>query len=525
MNTLDKLADTMARMSRIAISTMRAGDLLPIQHEREQLIAWLGSEVDMEALGDDRILVALRHFAEAGFVRDLRQARLLCYGCTQVYSEQGERLIENLKLFTTLLTYLTQHQERTRAFRKCYRGLLNAYFAYDSDADSVIGSGRSNWASLHTFLQNALDRLASDGHTPQWVRVLSANKGLLGTVPCDDYRSGAADIERIESFRFELNIGVDSWFIRTFVQSHIERTMALPDAKFQDEVSEALQLLVQYPLYIPRLLGMLLDRYSQSQNKRTNDALRDFAIEQWGAPWIAQNESNWLCSQTARDMIANWGKKHLVHEFFHLFAAKGADNTRRAAFWNLYSEDLKGMYFALGSDAFEISNRAFLKFRNDAKGLVVKLNDSKHNLHAVILQFEKFHIVEFNQQINVAYFYDTAKGTPEFYLSKGWVNVGALSVGNALKGNTLSQPARPMQHSDEKHLSWEGRFAQELGRSDSARQHFCERHHATYSEASGKAWIKPNDQQRYTKEIGSVLQGWGYTWSPEVNGYFRSLNY
>ncbi len=525
MNTLNKLADSMARMSRIALSTMRASDLLPIQHEREQLIAWLGSEVDMDALGEDRILTALRHFAEAGFVRDLRQARLLCYGCTQVYSEQGERLIENLKLFTTLLAYLTQHQERTRAFRKCYRGLLNAYFAYDPDADSVLGSGRSNWASLHTFLQNGADRLASDGHTPQWVRVLSKNKGLLGTVPWDDYRGGAADIDRIEGFRFELNIGVDSWFIRSFVQSHIERILSLADAKFQDEVNDALLLLDQYPFHTSRMLGKLLDRYSACKIKTPSDTLRDFAVAQWGAPWIVHNESNWLCSQAAREMIANWGKNYLVHEFFHLFAPDGADNSRRAAFWNLYSEDLQGMYFALGSDAFDFNNRDFLKFRTDAKGLVVRLNDSKHNLHAVILQFEKFHIVEFSQQINVAYFYDTAQGTPEFYLSKGWVNVGALSVGNALKGNTQSQPARPMQHSDEKHLSWEGRFAQELGRSDNARQHFCEHHNASYSEAAGKAWIKPSDQQRYAKEVGSVLQGWGYTWSPEANGYFRSLNY
>ncbi len=524
MDTLGKLADTMDRLSRVALATMHASDMLPIQHERQQLISWLGSEVDMDAIGGDRILTALQHFAEAGFVRDLRQARLLCYGCTQVYSEQGERLIENLKLFTTLLAYLTQHQERTRAFRKSYRGLLNAYFAYDPEAETVIGSGRSNWASLHTFLQNTQDRLTSDGHTPEWVRVLSNKKGLLSTVPCDDYHRGAADIDCIEAFRFELNIGVDSWFIRSFVQSHLERIMALPDAKFQDEVNGALLLLAQYPLYTSRMLGKLLDRYSECKTKKSSDTLRDFAIEKWGAPWISQNESNWLCSASAREMISNWGKKYLVYEFFHLFAPEGSDNSRRAAFWNLYSEDLRGMYFALGSDAFDFKNRDFLKFRTDAKGLVVKLNDSKHNLHAVILQFEKFHIVEFSQQINVAYFYDTAKGTPEFYLSKGWVNVGALSVGNALKGNTQSQPARPMQHSDEKHLSWEGRFAQELGRSDTARQHFCERHTAVYSESSGKALIHPNDRQRYIKEIGSVLQGWGYTWSPEANGYFRSLN-
>lgn len=525
MDTLDRLTDTMDRLSKVALATLRPSDLLPIQYERQQLIAWLGSEVDMEALSGDRITIALRHFAESGFVRDLRQARLLCYGCTQVYSEQGERLIEDLKLFTTLLTYLTQHQERTRAFRKCYRGLLNAYFAYDPEAETVLGSGRTSWASLHNFLQNTQDKLASDGHIPEWVRVLSANTGLLSTVPCDEYRHGVADIDRIEAFRFELNISIDSWFIRSFVQSHAERIMGMADAAFQDEVNDALQLLAQYPLYTSRMLEKLLDRYSACTTRPPCDALRDFAIEQWGAPWMAQNEVNWLCSPAAREMVSNWGKKYLVHEFFHLFAPKGADNSRRAAFWNLYSEDLKGMYFALGSDAFDISNREFLKFRTDAKGLVVKLNDSKHNLHAVILQFEKLHIVEFSQQINVAYFYDTSKGTPEFYLSKGWVNVGALSVGNAIKGNTQSQQARAMQHSDEKHLNWEGRFAQELGRSDASRQHFCEHHGATYSEAAGKAWIKPADQQRYPKEVGSVLQGWGYTWSPEANAYFRSLVY
>lgn len=521
MDTLDRLATTLERINRVALHKLQASDALPMQHERLQLIAWLGSEVDMAALGDDRILTALRHFAEAGFVRDLRQARLLCYGCTQTYSEQGERLLEDMKLFTTLLTFLTQHQARTRALRKCYRGLLNAYLSYDPAAATVRGSGRADWETLRDFLRDKLPLLSGDGHTPQWLQVLSAHPHLLGHAPCADLR-GAAGIETLEEIRQVLGIAADSWLVRRFIESSIERILALPDAAFQAQVGEALLLLDHYPLYVSRQLGLLLERYQQCAVRPVDDTLRDFAIAQWGAPWIAQNESDWACSTAARDMVASWGKQHLIREFFHLFAPDGADNTRRAAFWNLYSEDLQGMYFALGSTAFDIQQRDILAFRNAAKGMVVRLNDSKPNLHAVILQFEQFHIVEFNHQLNVAYFYDTSRGTPQFYLSKGWVSVGALSVGDAMKGNVQAQPARPMPHTDEKQLSWEGRFAQELGRSASALRHFCTQHAATYAERAGQAWITPDARERYPKEVASVLQAWGYTWSPEAGGYFRA---
>jgi hypothetical protein len=80
-----------------------------------------------------------------------------------------------------------------------------------------------------------------------------------------------------------------------------------------------------------------------------------------------------------------------------------------------------------------------------------------------------------------------------------------------------------MLHNDDKLITWEGRFAQELGGSEMARQHFCEHHAARHSVSEGSAWIIPNNGERYPAETASVLLGWGYTWSPDVRGYFRKL--
>ena len=522
MDTLDKLAETMERMSRVALAKFRPGDSMPIQHERLQLLAWLGGEVDPADLAGDRILSALQQYDKAGFVRDLRQARLLCYGCTQAYREQGERLLESRDQLERLLQYITQHSH-TRAFRKCYRGLLNAYFAYDPDAASVKGNGRSNWSILRDFLLRLRPALTATGYVPQWVLTLNTHNQLLTDDPCAPYRDAPNSAERFEAARLEMNINADSWLVRRFVQSQIAHILNQNDSEFQRRVDEALLLLDQYPLYVTQMLGQLLDRYSRCAARPPSETLRHFAVAQWGVPWLPQNAVNWQCSPAALSMIASWAKQDLVREFFHLFAPTGADNSRRAAFWNLYSEDLQGMYFALGSDAFDIKNKAFLQFRDDAKGLVVKLNDSKHNLHAVILQFATHHVVEFSQQMNVAYFYDARQGTPQFYLSKGWVDVGALSVGTALKENAKSPPAKPMPHNDDKLSTWEGRFAQELGGSEMARQHFCQHHAAQYSVNAGNAWVKPDSGEKYPPEITSVLLGWGYTWSPDTRGYFRKI--
>lgn len=522
MDTLGKLAETLERMSRVALARMRPGDTMPIQGERLKLLAWLGGEVNPEELSGDRIQIALQQYNNAGFVRDLRQARLLCYGCTQAYTERGDRLLENRKQLDGLLQYISQ-RAATRSFRKCYRGLLNAYFSYDSEAPSVRGNGKSNWALVRDFLQKHQPSLTVSGHIPEWIHALNRHHNLLSGDPCAPYRDTSEYIERFEAARVEMNIGADSWLVRTFVQTHIQHILHLDDAPFQDKVDEALILLDQYPLYVAQTLGKLIDRYNLCASRPPSETLRHFAVSQWGIPWIPQNAVSWQCSAPALNMIAGWCKRHLVHEFFHLFAPTGADNSRRAAFWNLYSEDLQGMYFALGSDAFDIQNRDFLQFREDAKGLVVKLNDSKHNLHAVILQFATHHVVEFSQQMNVAYFYDARQGTPQFYLSKGWVDVGALSVGKALKDNAKSPPAKPMLHSDDKLITWEGRFAQELGGSEMARQHFCEHHAAQYSISKGSTWLSPNNGERYPPEVASVLLGWGFTWSPDARGYFRKL--
>lgn len=227
-------------------------------------------------------------------------------------------------------------------------------------------------------------------------------------------------------------------------------------------------------------------------------------------------------------MLEHWLQRHLLSEFFSLLSNDDSVHSRRLNFWGLYSEDLTGMYFALGEDTFAIENTSLYKFRRIARGLVARLSEKKHNVHACIMQFEHYHVVEFNRDNNMAYFYDIRQGIPLFYLSKGWIEIGALSVANIAQGIDIKRPSKPLRHQDTKQLTWEGKFAQELGATENAIQAFCRRYQCLYDDRrnqGGYQWIRPSHSDQYGREVWSVLLGWGFCFSIEESGYFRLPNH
>jgi len=182
------------------------------------------------------------------------------------------------------------------------------------------------------------------------------------------------------------------------------------------------------------------------------------------------------------------------------------------------------MYFALARDAFDIEEMELYKFRRAAKGLVARLGEDRHDVHACIMQFQHHHVVEFNRDNNVAYLYDLKQGTPQFYLSKGWAEIGALSVSSVSQGVDVSRQSKPLRHQDTPQLSWEGRFAMELGATPNAIKAFCRNYQCRYTDSrgeDGRQWIRPENLAKYGPEVWSILTGWGFCLSNEENGYFR----
>lgn len=526
MEALEQLGKTLNSIGRVALAKLKPGDLMPIQGERLKLLAWIGGEVAEDDSSGDRIVDALIAFDKHRHLKDLRQARLVCYGCTQAYGDASRRLIDEHELFLKLLDYVARHAQLTRPFRKCFRGLMNGYFAYDTEAAYATGTGRMSWEALRNFLHKHKDSLAMPGYTPEWINTITAHGNLLTATPCEPYLN--QDSQIFDEVCERLEISDDSWLVRTLLFAQVDAATRLDDTGFKERIDEVLLLLHDHPLYAHAALTRLLDRYARcAEHIVAHDNLRDYAVAQWGSPWLGNNAQNWLCTEPARDMVTRWLKHYLLQQFFTVFSEPDAETQRRMDFWDLYCEDLQGMYFALGNDAFGHGNQHHYKFRHDAKGLVARLSDTRHNLHAFIMQFKEQHVVEFNRQVNVAYFYSTKNGTPAFYLSKGWVEVGALSMGEVMKDSSVASGSKPIQHQDSKSLTWEGRFAQEVGMTANAVRVFCQKHacrHEDRSTQDGKVWMKPLNGERYAPTVASVLLGWGFTWSPEQKAYFKTGN-
>lgn len=525
MKVLARLQRTLTNLNRVVLAKLRPGDAVQMLHERAKLEEWIGGTAQIEDSRSGTIEEALGAYRENNYLKGLRQIRLVCYGCTQTLGV-GYRLIDNREPFEQLLLYAERYGNRPASLRKLYRGLLNCYFAYDPYAPNATPSGRSNWEKLREFLGKHRELLRTRGYTPDWIAALNQHPNLLGADPCRPYEQLVfeGDWSTFDELRERLEIGADSWLVRQMVMTPIKSVAGMDDAEFKDHLDSILLLLHDYRLYADTGLTILLDRYAQCRNRKVCAPLRDFAIARWGNPWLPENSHQWQCSKEASQMLGYWLKRHLLSGFFNRLSNDDKKLSRRLNFWKLYSEDLTGIYFALGRDAFDTGDMELYKFRRAAKGLIAKLGEDRHDVHACILQFEHHHVVEFNRENNVAYVYDLKQGTPHFYLSKGWTEIGALSVSSVSQGADITRQSKPLRHQDTPQLSWEGRFAQELGSTENAIKAFCRNYHCRYidgRERDGREWIRPENLAKYGPEVWSILTGWGFKLSNEENGYFR----
>jgi hypothetical protein len=524
---LEKLQRTLHNVGQVALARMRPGDSLQMAHERSKLIEWLGGTSELEESSGDRIADALRAFEQNQYVSGLRQARLLCYGSTQPFGTPPQRLIEHSKLFAALLDYVDRNYYRTRAFRKCYRGLLSCYFSYDPEAPDNLAEGRYNWETLRQFLDRRKNDLETPGYTPEWVAALPAHHNLFERDPSKAYR-----LEELEQnlavfaeLRERIEIGNDSWLFRKIVFSQVRDAIALDDESFGVHIDSLLLLLIEHPLHAGTALALLLDRHARSYRMRIGAALRDYAVKLWGNPWLSATAHQWRCTPEAREMIANALKRHLVGKFFSMLSDDNSGSSRRQNFWELYCGDMQGMYFALGSDAFIRGNLELYKFRQDAKGLVVRLTEGKSDIHALIMQFGEHHVVEFNNHHNPAYFYDTRHGVPPFYLSKGWVEIGALSASKITKGVETAPRSKALRHQDTGLLEWEGKFAELLGATQNSIEAFCQKYHCLHEglrSEGGQEWIRRTERTQCGAEGWAVLQGWGFRPGPDNRDFYRA---
>ena len=448
----------MSGLSRLRVALREAAsgslhgltfDTNPLDRETDKLRDWLGDRGSANP-AQDLIVAALRAFFQAQELQSHRQAVLVCFGCLDPVLPAGARLIEDRDRFPKLLGGVDAYLPNPRAFRRCYRGLLNAYFGYDSETARF--GGKANWGRLRAYLRDRATSTVASGQQPAWVDGLQANLQLLGDDPGGLYGQAllTGQSEEFERAREVLDIHESSWLIWQLVLGQIEGATHEDDASFQRYLPGLLDLLAKHPLAANAGIAKLLTRYRACRTVTIHPGLRDFTVAQWGNPWLSLNRAKWsLVGDDARAMVADWLKLDLIQRFFSLLAADGTNDTRRLKFWERYHDSIDDMYFALGGTARWHRGADFQDIRKKMAGRLLNLHSAgPPNNNAFIMCIRNFVVVEFGLKGNACFIFASDR-LP--FLLKGAI------AGNstALKHSSFVER---LLHNDGNFGTWERRF-------------------------------------------------------------------
>jgi hypothetical protein len=381
-------------------------DLRPLQREHDQLTKWIGGR-GADRPPQDAITAALLAFYNSRQFATLRQARLVSFGCLAPVLPRAQLLIEDRERFPQVLSGVDEYRSRPRAFRLCYRGLLYAYFGYNFE--KAPKEGRDNWQSLRVYLRERAGVTHTDGALPAWVACLYGNRELLDDDPVRGFAREMleSDAARFEQTRQALDIHDSSWLIWHLVLGQIEVAASGSDALFKGYLPRLVELLTRHPLASDRGLTRLLARYQACASHEVHPELRDFAVGQWGNPWLERNRVKWgLVPDDARLMVTTWLKLILIQQFFSLLAEDGRQDTRRLKFWEKYHQHIDDMFFALGPAAQTSRDPDFIDIRKKMEGRRLRLarGGSPEN-NAFIMFMGRYAIVEFGKKGNACFIF------------------------------------------------------------------------------------------------------------------------
>ncbi|HEY8128614.1 MAG TPA: EH signature domain-containing protein, partial [Hyphomicrobium sp.] len=269
-----------------------AFDTKAIDAEVTRLQSWIG-ERSSNKPAPDVTVAAMHAFHRDQELLNLRQARLVCFGCIDPILPDRKRLIEDERRFPKLLSGLDAYQADPRAFRRCYRGLLYGYFGYD--AEHAPFSGKRNWEQLRAYLRERVTNTVASGWSPEWVDALQANAHLLSDNPGEAYGLTllVGGDEEFDLMRKALDVHDSSWLVWRAVLGQIEAATRESDDAFRAYLPRLLGLLARHPLAVNGGMKQLLSRYRACKPLMVHPGLRDFAVERWGNPWLSLNKAKW----------------------------------------------------------------------------------------------------------------------------------------------------------------------------------------------------------------------------------------
>lgn len=304
-SAVDRLEQRLGTINAAALAKLDPGDFSGLAAELPKLQVWAGSGTGIEVLDEEPVVSAVREFRRTGALKGLAQARLVCYGCTREID--GSRLIGEPARLAALIEFVDGFHTHPRPFRRCYRALLEAYFAFDAEVASE--EARQSWRLLRRFLDRRKTWLEASGANPEWVTSLLENRNLLTEDPVTRFGMSALQENYTGFERIRTNLGIpdDSWLVRRLVLAQLAAAVGLPDPMFKQVVVRLLVVLAKHPLIRDAGLCRVIDRYAASASKDVHARLRDFAVMHWGDPRVAANAPRWACLRPGgREMMAAW---------------------------------------------------------------------------------------------------------------------------------------------------------------------------------------------------------------------------
>lgn len=413
----------------------------------------------------DRMREAVLEFRKSNQLQDLSTARFVCFGAADRFSNRELPLIEEQDRFPRLLDLVDEFRPEPRGFRRCFRGLLHTYIAYDGEHRDTCDEGRENWRTLREYLHERRRDIVVEGTQPDWVECITQHPNLLTPDPASRY---APDLlqgrkETVEEIRSRLDVSDHHWLMRRLILAQIEHATRDGDAPFARNVRALLNLLDGHEGLEDEGLGLILNRYAAIKNPSLHAGLRDRSVRMWGNPWITGNRKKWArVSDAACALVTNWFKLHVIRTFFELMSDDRQTDQRRVKFWEQYYEQIDDMYFALGAATRYSSNSAVKEMRREMGDRLLGLKSAgTSSNNAFIMMMGDVAAVEFGVTGHACFLY--RRDALPFAL-RGEVNGGTADDGLRSPHNL-----ERLTHVDTRYGSWEENVADALRRHGATR--------------------------------------------------------
>lgn len=455
MTAINNLKSKLFALNQASTSHIVFSDMTKISKILDEQKRSINDLFGISKISEDKIVAAIQSFASRHVVRNMPEARLLSYGCTQKMND-GYALIEDEVGFKILISYLVSNKSSKRQFRKCYRGLLNGYFAYNVNLSKASESGKKSWHILKSFLAENSNNLKLVGFNPEWIGILSENLNILSDKPCDKYGLKAlyGDRSDFEMLKDKLELSSDSWLFEQFINAQIEAGVGLSDEKFISVISPLLDLLSNNALLQDHGLSKIINRYFKCQDIQIHHQLKDYVIGLWKNPWLNAHSSKWaLIDIGAKHKIEEWLKLELITLFFSLLAEDGSNNLRRVNYWKKNHQIITEMYFVVAHNASFRYSSDFKKIKSTMEGRMLDMVGSSTS--AFIMRIGNYYFIEFGQIGNATYIYKHN----HFPLDLSKVKKTSIYT---LKNKEMAD--NRLAHNEVMHgfTSWEARFDKEI---------------------------------------------------------------